>query len=102
MPDHMLNLPVRSLAIIVGLALAGLPAASWAQDPKPKPANGPASQTPPKPPADAGDPGTNRPGDKPVGDKVMKVRTESEKAENEKEKTRPAAEGSQPKPASPP
>jgi hypothetical protein len=97
MPDHMLNLHARSLALIVGLALAGLPVASWAQDPKPKPANGTVSQPQPKPPADADDPGTNRP-----GDKVMKVQTESEKVENEKEKAKPATGGNPPKPASSP
>lgn len=97
MPDHMLTPSARSLALLIGLGLAGLPGVSGAQDPKPKPASGPASPAPPKRPADADDPATARP-----GDKVMKVQTESEKLENEKEKAKPAAGGSQTKPASSP
>ncbi len=100
MPDHMLNLPLRPLALMLCLAFAGMPAGSWAQDPKPTPPGGAATRNPPKPPADVDDPGTHRP-----GDKVMKVQTESEKAETEreKEKARPASSGeSQPtRPSSP-
>jgi hypothetical protein len=97
MPDHMLNLPVRSLALVVALALAGLPAGSWAQAPKPRPTGGAASQASPKPPAETDETGSRRP-----DDKVMKVQTESEKAENEKEKAKPATGGNPPKPASSP